>query len=243
MTKGSGSKGRAALAPKRGKDQGRPRLPQSGVLNKPPSAFAAPGGTSLFSASRDATPDQLARTIKVMGGILGPDTFVEFYRLTKNPAWLWVSLAFIKNKDEMPAVLFSYLQNAGKEFFAGIEQQMTARDVLQMIEGATLEEGIIRQKERLPIPPNVADVLGLSHPSRNLFRAAAQDLRALSIAVATEDHREQGYRLEDIYEFLAKATGRVSPEAGPSIAQVKQTATRGKKLLAAAHRARNPSTK
>ena len=67
VTKGSGSKGRATLASKRGKDQGRPRLPQSGVLNKPPSAFAAPGGTSLFSASRDATPDQLARTIKVMG--------------------------------------------------------------------------------------------------------------------------------------------------------------------------------
>ena len=152
-------------------------------------------------------------------------------------------MAVIKNTGEIPAASFSYLQDAGRKFFAGIVEQMTARDVLQMSEGATLDEGIIRQPERLPVPPNVSDVLGFSHPGRNPFRAAAQDFRALGTAVAVEDRRKQGYRVEDIYEFLAKATGRVSPEAGPSVEQVKQTATRGKKLLAAARRARNPSTK
>lgn len=195
--------------------------------------YTAPEGTSPFAiAAANATENDLRRVKEVIGPI-DLNMLVRLYEKTGNLLWLWVTVAVAKTPADIPPKTFEYLHGVGKQFFAGIVEQACSLEKLQVIPGKEeIEEAIVRRSETRPVSPDILTILGLSHPGRNLFQAAAGNIRDGSMAVAVEDRASKGDRTrENIYADLATVFGRTSPEAGVSTASIKQFATRGSKIL------------
>lgn len=218
-----------AGAPRRGAR----RLELPAVLGKPLPPFAAPDGASPFAvAQTHATPNQVHRALEVAGPI-SPEACVRYYQETSNPVWLWMGLSLSRSPEEMPPEVFAYLRRAAKEVFDRVVEQAGFLETVQILEGETPEEGIVRQPRRAPVSPDVSQLLGLSRPGQNPFQAAAKDLRAISLAIAAEELGKNNYGYEEACAVLATINGRVSADTGPAVSWIKQLVTWGKKLIAA----------
>ncbi len=202
------------------------------VLPKPLQPYAAPEGASVFKvAMTEATAEHVCRTQDVTGPF-DRDTLVAFYLETQNPLWLLASISISRKLEDLSPEVYTYLHAVAKKVFEGTIERVSSLDRLRIVPGKELEEGIVRQSKAGPCPPDILDILELSHPGRNLFQAAAGNLRDFSYAAAVQTlAREKGCSLDQAHVDLAKASGRTSAETGLSTASVKQFATRGKKII------------
>jgi len=137
----------------------------------------------------------------------------------------------LENLRTFPPEAFKYIRRVGRDFFVLLMQQTDSLERVRIEPGRELQEGIVRTSQAGPPPPDVTSILGLSKPGQNLFQAAARELRSISFAAAVEVLvRETGCSREKAYAVVALATGRVSPETGPSTEAVRKFVRKGKKL-------------
>lgn len=209
---------------------GENRIPDE--LSKALASQAKPGGESIFTtAIAEATPDQVERARSVTG-TLDTHGYVKLYQKTNNPLWLWMSVFGSAKPEDIPSEAFAYLRRVGKDFFILLMEQISTLERVQIKPGREFQEGVERTSKAGPPPPDIAYILGLSKPGQNLFQAAARDLRSVSFTAAVKVLvRETGCSLENAYTALALATGRVSPETGPSTEAIRKFVHKGKKLM------------
>ena len=192
-----------------------------------------PEGESIFTmASRAATEAHIDRVAQVTGGPLDVEFFISIYEHTRNPLWLWMGLAVTGSPGELQPEIFRYLKQSADKFFKGVLDQVQSLERVRITPGQDYQDGFTSLgREQVP-SPDIAAVLGLLYPGRNLFQAAAKDFQAISMAVASADliHRT-GCTQEQVHTLLAIVLGRGSSEKGPSTEGVRRIVTHGKKLL------------
>ena len=194
--------------------------------------FAAAGGASIVEvALAKATPEQVRRAQEVTGPF-SYATVVGLWHKTQNPVWLWVSIHLSPKLDGIDPEVAKYLRGVAKQIFNEVVKQACLLEKVRIELGKEFEEGMVRQKPSRSASPDVASILGLARPGRNLFQAAAGDLRDLSITAAVEVFaREQRQSRDEAYAVMARVTGRISTEAGPATDSIRKIAARGKWLI------------
>lgn len=206
------------------------------VLPNSLAPFAEPAGASIYKvALAEATPEHV-RKVEKEAGPVSRDLLTAIYRNakegTQNSIWLWLSLAGLKSPGEIPPEAFEYLIGAADKIFAAVVEQVCALEHVQITPGKEIEEGIANLPKISPATPDLLELLALSRPGRNLIQAAGKDLRNVSLHVAVRNHaREKGVSLDQAYNDMALAVGRISPETGASAALVRHFADKGKKLV------------
>lgn len=203
----------------------------SALLGKPWPEYSRPEGASPYAVAQTrATPDQVRRAEQIAGR-LDADGCVKRYELTQNPIWLWMAISSSSSQATMPPKAFDYLKRTALGLFQAVIAQVSSFDPLHIEEGEEVEEGIERTPSDRPPPPDILNILELSYPGKSLVQAAARDLRAVSMAVASENCRRQGVNQIDTYRVLAIVGGFNSVDTGPSVGRIKQLVAHGQKLL------------
>lgn len=193
---------------------------------------AGRNGESIFTmALRWATPVSGVRVERVTGP-QDVGFFIDLYKHTENPLWLWMGLALTKNPGDIPPEIFRYLKEVADRFSQGVTDQVQHLNQVRITPGKEFGEAFEALKSKPPPSPDIPAALKLSSPGRSLFQALARDLQALSMAAAVDDLiSREGCSQEDAHKFLAQAVGRISPEAGPAMEAIRKIVDRGRKLL------------
>lgn len=209
---------------------GKTRIPRK--LSAGLQAQASESGESIFArALRTASADHLARVERITGP-LDIGFCLHVYQCTQNPIWLWIGLAETRSPGEIRPEIFRYLKQIADAFLQGVVDQVQALEHVRITPGREVQEGMEAVRQTSPPSPEIATVLGLSVPGRNLFQAAARDLRKIATEVAIQDRTSRtGRTQEETHAELAIVLGRTSPDTGPSTEVIRKLASGGRKLI------------
>jgi len=217
------------------------REPKAAPLPEQLRPFTAPEGASPFTAAlTGATPEDLRRVQDVIGRVT-PETLVLWHQRTKNPVWLWISLACCDSPKDMPPEVFEYLRSAAAKLLDAFVQQICSLENFRIMPSEQTGEAGQEQdhgsRSRVPRThpclPDILEFLGFRQPGRNPIQAAAHEMRDISFYVAEESIvREKDLRRHAIRARLAKDVGRDYGDIKAGDASIKQFTTRGKKLAA-----------
>jgi len=193
--------------------------------------FAAAKGASIFQvAATKATAEDLDK-VREQIGPLDLKFITDLYQKSQNPVWVWVAISMAQHPQDIPPEAFDYLRGAATQMWKAVVDQVCSHETVRIIPGMEIDEAVSRESNVRPSLPNILQLLKLAHPGRNLIRAAAADIRDISVAVAVQNFvtnvRQPRGRSRS---YLAEVLGRNSAETGPVTASIKHMEVRGRKL-------------
>ena len=220
----------AAKGPTRNQGKAKSETTSTAV---PPSLqpYASAEGASIFEvAASKATADDLDK-VRDRIGPLDRDLYIKLFQKSQNPIWLWIAIGSARQPEDIPPEAFEYIQRAGGELWGAVAAQACSLETVRVTPGKDLDEAITRGSNSSPPIPDILQILNLAHPGRHLIRAAATEIRDISIAIAVQSNAlKTGQSREESRSLMAESLGRTSAEAGPSVISIRHMEKRGRKL-------------